>query len=99
MKNCENCRYMYDAGGESAYYVCELFGDDVPNVFAKCDGCCLHPNEVKKAINLKDHHLSWCYKGHGRPLTEQEKRMIEKTSKEYSKYMLHLFEKYMEGGE
>jgi hypothetical protein len=88
---------MYDAGGESAYYVCELFGDDVPNVFAKCDGCCLHPNEVKKALTLRDNALIWTYTGYEHELTEYEKRMIRKTSNEYNKYMKHLIEKYAEG--
>ena len=97
MKDCNNCKHMYDAGGECSCYVCELFGEDIPSALEKGDGCCLHPKEVKKAINLRDHHLSWCYRGYGRPLTDQEKRMIEKTSKEYNKYMLHLMEKYMEG--
>ena len=97
MKNCDNCRHMYDAGGECACYVCELFGEDVTNEFAKEDGCCLHPNEVKKAIRLSDCALSWSFIGYGRELTAQEKRMIEKTSKAYRKYMEHLKEKYTEG--
>lgn len=97
MKNCDNCRYMYDAGGECAWYVCELFGDDVPSEFAKGDGCCLHPNEVKKANRLKDRALSWTFIGYSRELTAQEKRMIKKTSAEYNEYMNHLRKKYTEG--
>ena len=97
MKNCDNCRHIYDAGGECSYYVCELFGDDVPSEFAKEDGCCLHPNEVKKAIRLQACALSWNFIGYGRELTAQEKRMVQKTSQEYSKYMKHLEEKYSEG--
>ena len=96
MKNCDNCRHIYDAGGECAYYVCELFGDDVPDEFAKEDACCLHPNEVKKAISLKDNALSWSYVGFGRELSAYEKRMVKKTSNKYIEYMKHLEEKYKE---
>ena len=97
MKNCDNCRHIYDAGGECAYYVCELFGDDVPDEFAKEDACCLHPNEVKKAIRLQDSALSWSYSIYGKEeVTAYEKRMIEKTLQEYNKYMEHLKEKYKE---
>ena len=96
MKNCDNCRHIYDAGGECACYVCDLFGEDVPNEFAKEDGCCLHPNEVKKAIRLRDHALSWNYSGYARELTAYEKRTFRKTLEEYNNYMKHLKEKYKE---
>ena len=99
MKKCDNCRHMYDAGGECAYYVCDLFGDDVPNEFAKEDGCCLHPNEVKKAIRLQERVLSWQYVGYRRELTPLEERMIKKTTQEYNKYMEHLEKKYAERSE
>lgn len=87
---------MYDAGGECACYVCDLFGEDVPSEFAKEDGCCLHPNEVKKAIRLRDRARDWYYSGYGKEVTPQEKRMIKKTSQEFNKYMKHLKEKYKE---
>jgi len=99
MKNCDNCRYMYDAGGESAEYVCELFGDDVPSEFAKEDGCCLHPMELKKAIRLQDRARDWCYEGYGQKLTERDKQMIQQTSQDFNNYMASLRRKYTEGND
>lgn len=96
MKNCNNCRHIYNAGGEYSCYACELFGEDVPNEFAKGDGCCLHINELKKAIRLQERVLSWQYVGYRRELTPLEERMIKKTSQEYNKYMEHLKKKYAE---
>lgn len=94
MKNCDKCRHMYDAGGEYAVYVCDLFGEDVPSEFATEDGCCLHQNEVKKAIRLRDRALSWTFIGYSHEPTENEKRLLQKTAKEYNDYLEHLRKKY-----
>lgn len=97
MKSCDNCRHIYNAGGEYSCYVCELFGEDIPYEFEKEDGCCLHPNEVKKAIRLKDCALSWEFMGYGKELNAQEKRLQRKVCEDFNKYMKHLKEKYAEG--
>ena len=97
MKNCDNCRHMYNAGGEYSCYVCDLFGEGVPSEFAKEDGCCLHPNEVKKAIRLQDRALSWSFIGYSKEPTALETRLMQKASQEYVKYMEHLKKKYSEG--
>lgn len=96
MKDCNTCRYCYDAGGECAYYVCQLFGGELELVgFAKGDGCCLHQAEVQKAVRLLERHQSWAYSVYGNDvITDHQRQMIEKTAREYNEYFNHLKQKY-----
>lgn len=95
MKDCNNCRYCYDAGGECAYYVCQLFGGELELVgFAKGDGCCLHHTEVKKAIRLLECVRSWEYRSFPDAPTDYERKMLAKAIAEYNEYFNHLKKKY-----
>lgn len=87
MKSCHNCRHLYNAGGEYTCYACELFGEDIPYELEKDDACCLHPNEVKKAINLKEDALYF---------VGDSKRQVEEVCQKFNEYMKHLLEKYGE---
>jgi hypothetical protein len=85
MKNCEHCRFL-DTGlyGEG---LCALFGDNSDNEFSTYDGCLLRCNEVKKLIRLGDEIQGMQYENYPNRPSEETKKKIDKTIKEYNHYL------------
>lgn len=54
MKECSKCRYLCREGYEDYYYICELFGEDIPDWAQHHNGdcCLLKYQEVNKLIKL-----------------------------------------------
>lgn len=59
MKDCSSCKYLCREGYDDYYYVCELFGEDIPDwANHPNDECCLlKSQEVDKMIKLKNDFL------------------------------------------
>ena len=59
MKDCVNCKYLCRESYEGNCYVCELFGEDVPDwANHPNDECCLlKSQEVEKMIKLAGNFL------------------------------------------
>ena len=53
MKDCSNCKYLCREGYEDYYYICELFGEDIPDWADNPNGncCLLKSQEVEKMKN------------------------------------------------
>ncbi len=99
MKNCENCRFIYNAGYEYADWCCELFGEDIPEWASnRNDGCLLKAQEVKKAVDISNQTRQV---GTGKKkdkwgipeFTEEDEKHNEKVIKQYKEYMDQLKER------
>lgn len=94
MKDCSNCKYLCREGYEDYYYVCELFGEDIPDwANHPNDECCLlKSQEINKLIKLKNDFL-FVGTGKSDPITfypeftEEDKKHNEIAKKNYDEYI------------
>ena len=58
-KECSECKFLCREGYEDNYYVCEIFGENIPNwaEHPKIECCLLKSQELKKIIRLHDDFL------------------------------------------
>lgn len=57
-KECSECRFLCREGYEDYYYVCALFGEDIPDWATLNGDCCLLKcQEIKKLIRLQNDFL------------------------------------------
>jgi hypothetical protein len=94
MKDCLNCKYLCREGYEDYYYVCELFGEDVPDwANHPNDECCLlKSQEINKFIKLKNDFL---FVGTGKfnpitfypEFTKEDEEHNKKATKNYNAYI------------
>lgn len=94
MKDCSNCKYLCREGYEDYYYVCELFGEDIPDwANHPNDECCLlKSQEINKLIKLKNTFLI-VGTGKVNPITfypeftEEDRKYNKKVEENYNTYI------------
>lgn len=100
---CEKCGFVRSGSYEYGETYCPLFGDDdLPNWASnkEYDGCRLHYQELKKAIDLRDDAESTQLgimgeeMGTGKRCSNEDYDYLHKVFKEYNDYIKHLEEKY-----
>ena len=93
-KDCSNCEHLCREGYEDYYYICEVFGDDVPKwaINPINDSCLLKEQEIKKMIRLANEFLvvgtsNECDEFGCPKRTKEDVEHNQKVMKEYNAYI------------